>query len=83
MEKIKTFVFSTDGDYAMINGCRAYDTRQQFEDAQEIMSVYDDGASHFLMEATDENFDAVATHHPQLADEIDSLKLLKNTFELA
>jgi hypothetical protein len=74
MTKIKTFIFSTDGEYVEINASKTYDTRQQFEIAQEEIGLYDNGASHYLMEATDENLDVIALHHPQLIYEIEAMK---------
>ena len=74
MTHIKCFVFSTDNETAMVNGYRPFNDRKEFEIAQDEMSLYDDGASHFLMEINQKNFDNILEKFPEMERELNGIR---------
>ena len=72
--QVKAFVFSTDGEYAQVNGYRTLANEEEFEMQEVEFSVYDDGASHYLLKYTVENYEQILGEHPELA--MDLIKLI-------
>lgn len=64
--QVKAFVFSTDGEYAMVNGYRTLANEEEFEMKSIEFSVYDDGASHCLLKYNVENYIMIQEMHPEL-----------------
>ena len=64
--QVKAFVFSTDGEYAQVNGYRTLANEEEFEMKEIEFSVCDDGASHYLLKYNFENYVMILKDHPEL-----------------
>jgi hypothetical protein len=72
--QVKAFVFSTDGVYAQVNGYRTLVNEEEFQMKSVEFSVYDDGASHYLLKYNVENYEEILGEHPELT--MDLIKLI-------
>jgi translation initiation factor IF-1 len=76
--KIKTFLFAEDGVTASVENYKTFSSVEDFQVHQEKISVYDNGASHYLLEYTKENFDNILEEYPELKSDLIVLSIENN-----